>query len=53
MSKRSKYSDDFKREAVQLTVHPSVSINQIARKSDINRNQRIRRWPGVTSVPDH
>jgi transposase len=43
MSKRRKYSDEFKREAVQLTVHPGVSKSQIARELGINPNM-LGRW---------
>ena len=31
MSKRRKFSDEFKREAVGLTRHPGANISQIAR----------------------
>ena len=44
MSKRRKYSNEFKREAVQLTVHPGVSKSQIARELGINPNM-LTRWP--------
>ena len=43
MSKRRKYSDEFKREAVQLTVHPGVTKSQIARELGINPNM-LGRW---------
>ena len=43
MSKRRKYSDEFKREAVQLTNHPVVSKSQIARDLGINPNM-LGRW---------
>jgi transposase len=43
MSKRRKYSDEFKREAVQLTNHPGVSKSQIARELGINPNM-LGRW---------
>ena len=43
MSKRRKYSDEFKREAEQLTVHPGVSKSQIARELGINPNM-LGRW---------
>ena len=43
MSKRRKYSDEFKREAVQLTNHPGVSKAQIARELGINPNM-LGRW---------
>lgn len=43
MSKRRKYSDEFKREAVQLSNHPGVSKSQIARELGINPNM-LGRW---------
>jgi len=43
MSKRRKYSDEFKREAVQLTAHPGVTKTQIARELGINSNM-LGRW---------
>ena len=43
MSKRRKYSDEFKREAVQLTTHPGVTKSQIARELGINPNM-LGRW---------
>lgn len=38
MSKRRKYSDEFKREAGQLTYHPGVSKSQIAQELGSNAN---------------
>ena len=43
MSKRRKYSDEFKREAVQMTTHPGVSKSQIARELGINATM-LGRW---------
>jgi len=43
MSKRRKYSDEFKREAVQLSNHPGVSKSQIAQELGINPNM-LSRW---------
>jgi putative transposase len=40
MSQRGKYSDEFKREAVQLTKHPGDSKAQIARELRINPNTK-------------
>ncbi len=43
MSKRRKYSNEFKREAAQLTIHPGVTKSQIARELGINPNM-LGRW---------
>ena len=43
MSKRRKYSAEFKREAVALTRQPGVSASQIAREIGVNPNM-IYRW---------
>jgi transposase len=43
MSKRRKFSNEFKREAVQLTVHPGVTKSQIARELGINPTM-LTRW---------
>jgi transposase len=43
MSKRRKYSPEFKREAVTLTRQPGVSCRQIALEIGINPNM-LTRW---------
>jgi len=43
MSKRGKYSAEFKREAVALTRQPGVSCRQIALEIGINANL-LTRW---------
>lgn len=43
MSKRRKYSPEFKREAVALTRQPGVSCRQIALEIGINPNL-LTRW---------
>ncbi|OZG69891.1 hypothetical protein BTA51_28860 [Hahella sp. CCB-MM4] len=43
MSKRKKYSPEFKREAIALTRQPGVSCRQIALEIGINPNQ-LSRW---------
>ncbi len=43
MAKRKKYSDEFKREAVNLTRQPGAKVSQIARDIGINGNQ-LWRW---------
>ena len=43
MSKRRKYSPEFKREAVALTRQPGVSCRQIAQEIGINPNL-LTRW---------
>ena len=47
MSKRRKYSPDFKREAVALTRHPGVSCSQIAQELGLNPNL-LTRWKRET-----
>ena len=43
MTKRRKYSAEFKREAVQLANHPGVTKSQIARELGVNSNM-LGRW---------
>ena len=43
MTKRRKYSAEFKREAVQLANHPGVTKSQIARELGGNSNM-LGRW---------
>jgi len=43
MSKRRKYSAEFKREAIALTYQPGVSCRQIALEIGINPNL-LSRW---------
>ena len=43
MSKRKKYSPEFKREAVEQTRHPGVSCRQVALELGINANL-LSRW---------
>ena len=43
MSKRRKYSAEFKREAVQLTTMPDATLRQVARDLGINENM-LGRW---------
>lgn len=43
MSKRRKYSPEFKREAVELTRQPGVSCRQVAKEIGINANM-LSRW---------
>lgn len=43
MSKRRKYSAEFKREAVELTRQPGVSCRQVALEIGINPNM-LTRW---------
>ena len=43
MSKRRKYSPEFKREAVALTRQPGVSCRQVALEIGINPNM-LTRW---------
>jgi transposase len=43
MSKRRKYSPEFKREAVALTQQPGVSCRQVALEIGINPNL-LTRW---------
>jgi len=43
MSKRRKYSPEFKREAVELTRQPGVSCRQVALEIGINANL-LTRW---------
>ena len=43
MSKRRKYSAEFKREAVQLATMPDVSLRQVAKDLGINEGM-LGRW---------
>ena len=43
MTRRRKYSAEFKREAVQLANHPGVPKSQIAQELGINANM-LGRW---------
>lgn len=43
MSKRRKFSAEFKREAVELTRTQSASVGQVARDIGVNANQ-LTRW---------
>lgn len=43
MAKRRKYSAEFKREAVNLTVQPGANLAQVARDIGISRGQ-LSRW---------
>ena len=43
MSKRRKFSAEFKREAVELTRTQSASVSQVARDIGVNANQ-LTRW---------
>lgn len=43
MSKRRRFSTEFKREAVELTRHPDVSVTQVARDIGIAANL-LSRW---------
>ena len=51
MTKRRKYSAEFKREAIALTCQPGVSCRQIAHEIGINPNllTRWKREAGVSS----
>ena len=42
MTKRRKYSEEFKREAVQLTREPGASVSQIARDIGVGSNLLFR-----------
>lgn len=43
MSKRRRFSPEFKREAIELTRHPGVSVSQVARDLGIRPNL-LSRW---------
>lgn len=43
MSKRRKYSTEFKREAVQLAIMPGASLSQVAKDLGINQAM-LGRW---------
>lgn len=42
MGKRRKYSDEFKREAVQLTRQPNASVSQVARDIGVGADLLFR-----------
>ena len=42
MAKRRKYSEEFKREAVNLTRQPDASVSQVARDIGVGANQLFR-----------
>jgi transposase len=42
MAKRRKYSEEFKREAVNLTRQPDVSVSQVARDIGVGSGQLFR-----------
>jgi len=42
MAKRRKYSEEFKREAVNLTRQPDTSVSQVARDIGVNAGQLFR-----------
>ena len=48
---RRKYSDEFKREAVELTREPGVTKAQIARELDISATL-LRRWEQALEAED-
>lgn len=43
MTKRRKFSEEFKREAIELTRQPGASISQVGRDIGVNANQ-LSRW---------
>lgn len=43
MSKRRKYSSEFKREAVAMANQPGIPLSQVARELGINANM-LGRW---------
>ena len=43
MSKRRKFSDEFKREAMGLTHHPGASLSQVARDIAVDDGM-LSRW---------
>lgn len=52
MSKRRKYSPEFKREAVQLARQPHVSCAQVARELGIGANL-LTRWKREADMEGH
>ncbi len=42
MAKRRKYSEEFRREAVNLTRQPDTSVSQVARDIGVNAGQLFR-----------
>lgn len=42
MAKRRKYSEEFKREAVELTRQPGASVSQVARDIGVGANLLFR-----------
>ncbi len=51
MSKRRRFTEQFKREAVQLVDEPGVTCAQIARDLGINANM-LSRWRRELTVDD-
>lgn len=49
MSKRRKYSAEFKREAVQFTAMPGASLRQVARDLGLNEGM-LGRWKRALKV---
>jgi transposase len=52
MSKRRKYSPEFKREAVQLARQPGISCAQVARELGIGSNL-LTRWKREADADGH
>lgn len=42
MANRKKYSEEFKREAVNLTMQPGANVSQVARDIGVSRGQLFR-----------
>ena len=51
MERRRKFSDEYKREAVQMALQPGVTKSQVARELGINANL-LGRWcrEGIASI---
>ncbi len=49
MAKRTKYSEEFKREAVGLIRQPHANVSQIAQDIDVSAND-LWRWHRVVST---
>lgn len=58
MSKRRRYSPEYKQEAVRLVQQSDIPVSEIARNLGINDNM-LRKWvkqatePGTRAFPDH
>jgi transposase len=62
MAKRRKYSEEFKREAVNLTHHPDATVSQVAKDIGVSQSQLFRwrrelegegkAFPGSGVAPD-